>query len=160
MIKADELRDFRPGVRVRDGSSITLESVKSAIEECAQGMGIPVAFYSEQVKAGGFFNSTVEDCIVVYHPDHQNDYFKFCIRVSHQGTYAFVTVNDFGQSKQIGKAAHAEAAKEDRKGKSMSYKVGSMIGSGIATLGRNKQKLEEEQMYYHCISDIFDDLMS
>lgn len=123
-------------------------------------MGVPVAFYNEQVKSGGLFNSSVEDCIVMYHPEHQNDYFKFCIRVGRQGTYAFVSVNDFGQSKQMAKADRAEFAKQDRKGKSMSYRVGSMIGSGIANIGKSKQKLEEEQRYYQCVFDIFDEIIS
>lgn len=140
MIKADTLREFRPSVRYKDGNGITLQTVQEAIKDCAQGMGVPVAFYNEQVKSGGLFNSSVEDCIVMYHPEHQNDYFKFCIRVGRQGTYAFVSVNDFGQSKQMAKADRAEFAKQDRKGKSMSYRVGSMIGSGIANIGKSKQK--------------------
>lgn len=160
MIKADTLREFRPSVRYKDGSGITLQTVQSAIKDAAQGMGIPVAFYAEQVKSGGLFNSSVEDCIVMYHPEHQNDYFKFCIRVGRQGTYAFVSVNDFGQSKQMAKADRAEFAKQDRKGKSMSYKVGSMIGAGIANIGKSKQKLEEEQMYYQCVFDIFDEIIA
>lgn len=76
MIKADELREFRPVVRYRDGNQITLQTVQEAIKDCAQGMGIPVAFYTDQVKSGGMFNKTIEDCIVLYHPEHQYDYFK------------------------------------------------------------------------------------
>ena len=93
MIKADELREFRPVVRYRDGNQITLQTVQEAIKDCAQGMGIPVAFYTDQVKSGGMFNKTIEDCIVLYHPEHQYDYFKICVRVSHQGSYAFVYGN-------------------------------------------------------------------
>lgn len=55
MIKADELREFRPVVRYRDGSNITLQTVQEALKDCAQGMGIPVAFYNDQVKSGGMF---------------------------------------------------------------------------------------------------------
>lgn len=73
MIKADELREFRPVVRYRDGSAITLRTVQDAIKDCAQGMGIPVAFYNDQVKSGGLFNKTIEDCIVLYHPEHQKN---------------------------------------------------------------------------------------
>lgn len=160
MIKADVLGEFRPSVRYKDGDGITLQVVQDAIEECAQTMGIPVAFYDEQVKSGGLFNSAVEDCIVLYHPEHRNDYFKFCIRVGRQGTYAFVSVNDFGQSKQMAKAERAEFAKQDRKGKPMSYKMGSIIGAGIANIGKSKQKLEEEQMYYQCVFDIFDEIIA
>lgn len=160
MIKADELREFRPQVRYQNGEGITLRTVQEAIKDCAMKMGIPVAFRGDQVKSGGFFNSSVEDCLVMYHPEHEKDYFKFCIRVKHQGMYAFVMINDFGQSKQMKKANTAEFMKQDRKGQSMSYKVGSMIGQGLRTLGKSSQKLEEENMYYQCVFDIFDEIVS
>ncbi len=160
MIKADELREFRPQVRYQNGEGITLGTVQDAIKDCADKMGIPVAFTNDQVKSGGLFNSSVEDCIVMYHPEHERDYFRFCIRVKHQGVYAFVSINDFGQSKQMNKAAYAENYKADRQGKDMSYKIGSMIGQGIMTLGKSKAKLEEEQMYYQCVFDIFDEIVS
>lgn len=97
---------------------------------------------------------------MLYHPEHQYDYFKICVRVSHQGSYAFVSAMDFGTSKQMKKAGQAEAYRADRKGKSMSYKVGSMIGQGLTSIGRSKSKLEEEQNYYACIIDIFDEIVS
>lgn len=160
MIKADNLREFRPSVRYKDGTGITLQTVQDALTTFAQEMGIPVAFHKDEVKSGGLFNSSLEECLVLYYPDHLDDYFNFCIRVSHQGSYAFVSVNDFGKSKQVSKAAYAESYKADRRGKKMSYKVGSMIGQGIMTIGKNKQKLEEEQMYYQCIGDLFDDIIT
>lgn len=160
MIKADDLRDFRPDVRYKDGADITLQSVQIAIKSCADEMGIPIEFYTDQVKSGGLFNSSVEDCIVLHHPEHANDYFKFCIRVRYQGTFAIVSVNDFGQSKQIKKATQAEFGAEDRKGKSLSYKVGSKLTEMVLTAGRDKQKKEAEEFYYQCIFDIFDELIS
>ena len=160
MIKADELREFRPQVRYQNGEEITLNTVQDAIKDCAMKMGIPVAFRGDQVKSGGLFNSSVEDCLVMYHPEYERDYFKFCIRVKRQGVYAFVSINDFGKSKQMNKAIYAESYKADRKGQPMSYKVGSMIGQGIMTLGRSKAKLEEEQNYYQCVFDIFDEIVS
>lgn len=159
MIKIDELRDFRPTVRYTNGQDVTLLTVQYAIKDCADGYGIPVAFYDDQVKSGGMFNKTVEDCIVLYHPDHKNDYFKFCIRVTHQGNYAFVSIMDFGASKQMAKAAQAEACRKDRAGQSMSYKVGSLIGQGLTTIGKSKAKLEEEQNYYACIMDILGEIV-
>ena len=160
MIKADNLRNFRPTVKYKDGRDITLKVIQNAIKDAAKEIGIPVTFYTDQVKSGGFFSADYEDCLVMYHPEHEYDYFKFCIRVSYQGTYAFVSVCDFGQSAQLAKVERAEFAKQDRKGKSMSYKVGSMIGQGLANIGKSKQKLEEEQMYYQCVMDLFDELLA
>lgn len=160
MIKADELREFRPTVRYQNGEGITLSTVQEAIKDCAMKMGIPVAFTSDQVKSGGLFNSSVEDCIVMYHPEHERDYFRFCIRVKRQGMYAFVSVNDFGKSSQMAKADRVEFAAADRKGKPMSYKLGSLATQGLMNIGKSKQKLEEEQMYYQCVFDIFDEIVS
>jgi len=160
MISVDVLREFRPIIRYPDGSSITLYAVQNAITERAKEMGLPIAFYQDQVKSGGMFNKVIEDCIVMYHPAHPNDYFKFCIRVSHQGSYAFVNIMDFGSSKQMSKAGQIAAYKEDRQGQSMSYKVGSLIGQAFASIGSNKAKLEEEQNYYSCITDLLDEIIS
>ena len=106
------------------------------------------------------FNKKIEDCIVMYHPEHRNDYFLFCIRVQQEGNLAFVAVNDFGASKQMDKFARAEYAKQDRRGKDMSYKIGSMIGSGIRNIGKSKQKLEAEQNYYDAVQYILDQVIS
>lgn len=160
MIKVDELREFRPQVRYQNGEGITLMTVQEAIKDCAMKLGIPVAFRGDQVKSGGLFNSSVEDCLVMYHPEHERDYFKFCIRVKRQGVYAFVSINDFGQSSQMNKASRAEFGAADRKGKSMSYKITSLATQSVMNIGKNPQKLEEEQMYYQCVSDIFDEIVS
>lgn len=160
MIKADDLREFRPIFRYPNGEGITLQTVQESIEDAAEKMGIPVDFYPTDVKSGGRFKPTFEDCLIMFHPDHQFSYFRFCIRVKRQGVYAFVSVNEFGESEQMKKSNLSEFMQNDRKGKDMVYKVSSMIGQGIRTLGVNKQKLEDEINYYQCILDLFDEIIS
>ena len=160
MIKIDELREFRPAVCYKDGTDVTLQTVQDAITCCAQDRGIPIATYTDQVKSGSILNKTIEDCVVLYHPEHRSDYFKFCVRVNHQGNYAFVSVMDFGTSKQMKKESQTEAYRQSRKGQSMSFKMGSLIGQGLTSIGKSKSKLEEEQNYYTCITDIFDEIIS
>ena len=163
MIKADSLREFRSPVRYRDGASVTLATVQDAVKDAAMQMGIPVAFKSDQVKSGGLLSSTVEDCVVLYHPEHEKDYYNICIRVSHQGNYAFVTVNDFGKSRLEDNAGSRDFLKDTMKHGSGAEKVGALIGAGARRLimgGANKQKLEQEQQYYACLIDIFDDIVS
>lgn len=67
MIKADELREFRPVVRYRDGNQITLQTVQEAIKDCAQGMGIPVAFYTDQVKSVIFVDYGFKKSFIINH---------------------------------------------------------------------------------------------
>lgn len=58
------------------------------------------------------------------------------------------------------KFARSEYAKQDRQGKSLSYKIGSVIGSTVRNLGKNRQKLEEEQRYYDSIQHVLDQVIS
>lgn len=73
----------------------------------------------------------------MYHPEHLDDYFKFFLCWL-SGTYAFVYVNDSVQSKQMAKSNHAEFIKQDFKGNSMPYKVGSMIRTDIDNINKSK----------------------
>lgn len=167
MIKEDELQDYMPELRIQNGNGITLSVIQKAIQDCADKYGIPVAFCNEQIKAGGLFKSKVDDCIVVYHPEHMKDYFKYVIKITNQGTYAFVSVREYGESKQLNKAYRRELSKQGVKnyikGNPDDYNatgkaIGQAIGGFIGSLGKNKQKLEEEERYYKCLDDIFSEV--
>lgn len=56
-----------------------------------------------------------------------------------------------GNSKQMKKFATAEALKTNRKGKSLSYKIGNAAVGSLFLLGKSKNKLEQEQNYYDTI---------
>lgn len=169
MIKEKELREMRPQIRYKDGLEVTLQSVQEALLEAAGQVGLPVAFYTDQVKYGGMIGGSTEDCIVLYHPEHQKDYFKVCIRVKKQGSYAFVSVNDFGTSRLLGNEGSHEYMvssvknfwkDKDNDGTEM---IGAVVGAGVRRLvkgGRNSQKLEEERNWYTMVSDLFDDVIS
>lgn len=163
MIKEKELREMRPQVRFKDGQGITLQTVQNALQDCAQANNIPVAFKADQIKFGGMIGGSVVDCIVLYHPEHENDYFKIAIQVRHQGNYAFVLVNDFGTSRLLGNEGSHDFLMQTLKNGSGSEKVGALIGAGIRRMvkgGRNSQKLDEERNWYAMVSDIFDEIIS
>jgi len=162
MIKEKDLREMRPNVRYQNGESITLQTLQNALQDAANAHGIAVAFYADEVKYGGLIGGGTEPCLVLYHPEHEKDYFKVCIRVKKQGNYAFVSVNDFGQSRQLNNASCQDFRKDVYKNGSMSEKIGAAIGGGIRNLivgGTNKQKLEEEQMWYAIVGDMFDEIV-
>ena len=163
MIKEKDLREMRPQVRYRNGQNITLQVLQNAIRGCAQENGIPVAFKSEQIKYGGLIGGNVVDCIVLYHPEHGTDYFNIAIQVKHQGNYAFVSVNYFGNSRLLGNLGSREYLANTLKNGSDADRLGALIGAGIRRVvkgGHNSQKLEEEQNWYSMVSDIFDDIIS
>lgn len=154
MIKGEELRNFMPEIRFENEESLNLGVIQNTIRLAADSLGVPIAFRDEQVKSGGFFDLVLEDCVVMYHPAHENDYFKFCIRVKRQGNFTFVIINDFGRSKQVDKAYAAEDAQKIREGKDLPFQIGSRIAETLFTLGRNKRKLEDELRYYDFLTEI------
>ena len=160
MIKENQLREFRPTVRYSDGENLTLQFIQEVIEEQAAKYHIPVAFYNDVVSSGGFLKNSSEECIVMHHPDHKDDYLKYCIRVNKQGTYAFVKIDLFGRSKQIKKESYAYGYKKARKGQTISNKILLSVAQGIMTLGLDKQKLEYEMNYNQMIRDLFDEIFS
>lgn len=159
MIKIDELNAFLPAYKYEVDGEINFQVVINSIKETAEKYNIPVGFYDDQVKSGGMFSREIEECIVVFHPEHQTDYFKFCIRIKHQGVFTYIYTDVFGSSAQMDKFARAEMAKQDRKGKTMSYKVGSMIGSGLRNMGKSRQKLEEEEIYYDTLKYVLSEAL-
>jgi len=152
MLKSKDMAEFRPTYRYNNGDGITLQSIQEAIQSAAQNYGIPVAFESEQIKAGGMFNSTTDDCLVIYHPEHPKDYWKFCATIRRQGTMAFVDIFIFGYSKLKGKEGAVQGATQNSGG------ITKAIVGGL--FGPNKQKMQAEDDYYGAITTIFDEMVS
>lgn len=151
---------MRPNVNYRNGRDVTLPAIQQALRNAADSHGISVAFRNDEVKYGVFGGK--EPCLVLYHPAHEKDYYNVCIRVKHEGNYAFVSVNDFGTSTQIGNAGSKDYLKETMKNGDGWTKAGALLGAGVRRLvkgGVNKQKLEEEQRWYAVIIDLFDEIL-
>lgn len=93
--------EWCPQVRFPDGNNVNLRILREAIQNEADENGIPVAFREDTLKVGGPFSKQVEDILVMYNPDHANDYLTFVIRVQHMGKYAFMHVYNMGGSKNF-----------------------------------------------------------
>lgn len=162
MILGKNLVDIRPQIRIQQGGEVTLEAIERKLHQIANGMGVPMSFAHDKVQFGGLIGSLVgsniEECLTVCNPSHPSDYFNYAIRVKHQGVYAFVSIQSFGSSRQLKKEAIAENYKQDRRGKALSYQIGSRLGQAVATIGKNAQKIEEEKNWYAMANDVFDQL--
>ena len=60
--------------------------------------------------------ANVEDCIVLFHPDHKRDYFTFAIRVAHRGSSAIISIDGFGRSKLMKADESRQRMEENAKG--------------------------------------------
>lgn len=159
MIKEKELSSVNQ-IRFRNGDNITLEALQEALTDKADSYAIPVAFRNDQVRYGSIISSNIVDCLVLYHPNHVKDYYNYVLKLTRQGRYAFLDVSMSGRSSQLGKEASSENVKTLLgMGNLSAYGKGAVVGSLIASIGKNKKKIEEERNWYTMVNDIFDDVV-
>lgn len=164
MIKEKELSSYRPDIQYMNGNGISLQSIQNILRDTAGKYQIPINFYYDQV--GGLL-SKKEECLVLFHPQHQKDYCKFVITIRKQGMMAFVSFKGYGSSKNIGKLSRGGSAKQDLATAIFSKDVnesaaalGRSLVNGVLSLGGNKAKKQEEQDWYSCINQIINEAVS
>ena len=139
----DLTTEWIPQVRFPDGNNVNLMTLREAIQNEADANGIPVAFKEDQLKSGGLFNKQIEDVLVMYNPEHANDYLRFVIRVQHMGKYAFMHVYNMGGSKNYRNSNIAAAGGA----RGTLTKIGGFFGGANA-------KLQAEEQYYTILVDV------
>ena len=144
-------------IRFADGAGITLNHVANAVQNKANELGIPIAYYKDRVKFGGRFGGSIDDCLVFHHPDHKNDYFNYVVRVTSQGGYGFLAIEKTGVSKMGHKMAMSdkETRKEATRGESMAYKIAFNTTAKISSIGANRNVFDRECDWYNMVEDTF-----
>jgi hypothetical protein len=132
-----------------------LSVLQSVLTKTAGKYQIPIAFKTDEIKAGGLLNSTKMDCLVVHHPQHYSDYFRYAVSIKRQGIMAYISINSFGRSNQAN--LHNIAA--NRAELMQQGKVGMSLLAGVVGMGKNKNKLEDENNYYTALEQIFDEAL-
>ena len=155
ILKEKELSEFRTPIHVGDATGLSLEQLKLDLEDCSQEMGIPASFEIGQVKTGNVFNSEQEDCIIMYHPQHEKDYYKFCFRLMWIGKSCKVWFYSFGRSKQLEKMYAYDQAVKGAMDRGASASSARIMGR-LFVHGVKQRKAEEEQMYYDTVNQVID----
>lgn len=131
-----------------DGENVYMENVQSLLENAFTRAGVPVVIQREPMK-NGLLGGT-EDSLVLYHPNHPRDYFRWAIVLRAQGNMGFVHIYQYGTSKLGAKAHGANALKSN----------GNSILGAISSIGCNKNKMAEEDNYYDAIASILADVFN
>lgn len=155
MLKEKDLTPERTDVfvKVAKGEKITLLEMRGRLKEASEDFGISVAFGEDQIQSGGAFSKTVQDCLTMYHPEHPDDYFRYAFTVRNQGNMYYMSGYYYGRSKQMKNANSAAMAKDNLKSAlAGNGGLGMAVLGGLMSLGGNKQKLQEEQDFYHAIA--------
>lgn len=147
MISASILKPIeKPSFYIREeGFTITLELIKEMFEKINnERYGLPISITYDQIKSGGFFNSSVEDCLLICNSIHPHDYFKYCITVKKQGKIATVTMTYWGTSTLTAQ----KNRQEERSGS-----IGGLLLNALKSVNENDYNVEYQ--YYDMLEQIF-----
>lgn len=182
-ISAKKMTPVRDPVRFMDGGNITYNDLKNALQSRIDEYGVPVAMDSGEISYG-IFSPSVE-CLTLYHPEHHNDYYDFCLIIKPLGKTCTIEAYSYGKSTQMSREAFAENTKVfDGSGvgnTALGLLSGGAIGAGFAigsavtgiakaggkaiakginALMRDPAALEQEKAWYDAIFSVFNDVIS
>ncbi|MDR2569494.1 MAG: hypothetical protein LBD23_04230 [Oscillospiraceae bacterium] len=144
MIDISDLREIHPVVCYSPkGDTVTFEAIKKLINRTAKAHGISISFDYDEVSSGEGDSIIIENCLVVFHPNHRNDFFNVIFRIRREGDKAFIFKSEYGNSAQLEKTyTLIDAAQDVEKSNSGSDNIDISL-------------LEAEQMYYRALMAIF-----
>ncbi|MDG3061962.1 hypothetical protein KTT66_02755 [Lacticaseibacillus casei] len=154
MIKENQLRQQLVRFKFHDSKGgLSLSSVQNALAANASAAQLPVAFATDELKTGGLFGSS-ESCLLMYHPEHPNDYFYYVFKMEKQAAFAFVTAYQAGQSAIFDKGARRENHIVDvfsGTGSSHSDFLEGLTRKGIKFLSGDKEKRKQAERDYYAL---------
>lgn len=180
-VRGKNLEEYLEPIRYADGANATLDDALAYIEEKAEEHSVDLVCEKGFAEYGNIFSFNHMDvpCIVLHHPAHSSDYFKFCITRKEMGNAAIFQVFTTGNSRQINKEQFQQNTQimdgSGALGASIGMLRGGAVGAGFAigsavtgiaktgvkaiakgvnALTMNKAALELEMEWYRCISTI------
>ena len=91
-IGINKLNPLEEVSNLRVKGQLTLEDFRKGFEAKAKELQIPIAFKSDQVKSG-CLGMTKQDCLTIFHPEHEKSWGKVCLRLTTQGVYTLADFN-------------------------------------------------------------------
>lgn len=152
MIYASELKPIeKPNYRIReDDTPITLAGIKSYFESYNnENYGLPIRISFDQIKSGGLFNSTLEDCLSIINVQHENDYFKYCLTLRKQGRIAMVAMTYYGQSALTGQ-------KNKQQEREQNGSLGGILMNLFSSVDETQYAAEYD--YYDMLEEMFSEM--
>lgn len=90
MIPLNELCEILPVYIYPKGDTVSFSAIQNFVSRVADDFNVPIAFAKDQIVRGILPEFIVEDCIVIYHPKHQKDYFKIVTCINRNNDTAHI----------------------------------------------------------------------
>lgn len=98
MYKRDELLNIRKAFRLLDENGMSIELLEGHAAEFSEQFGVPLAWEADQVDNGEAAKQPIQDCLVLFNPDHKDDYYKIVVDFEVPTKLAFLNASITGES--------------------------------------------------------------
>ncbi len=97
IIDMDKLQEISGTIRFLDASEARMEQLESNIYDAADYFGAPIELSEGKIECSG----DSIPCVVLSHPEYEDDFYCFCISRKEQGKTCVFQIYLMGKSKQI-----------------------------------------------------------
>ena len=125
------------------GDTVTFEAIKNSIGKEAKNWGVPVAFSFDEIASGNVGDYIIEDCLVVYNPEHKHDYISIVFRIRRDGDTAYIMKSEYGTSSRLTNTT--DVLDEAKK-----------LRNPLRQIVDDDKELEAEKRYYLALHSIFE----
>jgi len=143
-IESSELREIHPiYCYTPKGDTVTFNAIKDLVEKTAMTHDIPVAFEFGEIASGKNTTITLEDCLILYHPEHRHDYISFVFRIRRENDIAYISKNEYGTSQRV---SNTDDVLDEAK----------KLKNPPRQLIEDDKELEAEKRYYLALRSVFE----
>jgi len=141
MVDAAKLHEIHPiHCYSPKGDTVSFKAIRNLLEKTAKDFGVPIAFCLEEITSEDRGSLVIEDCLVVYHPKHRQDYYSVIFRIRRERESAFIQKNVYGRSLRFNPCDV--------------FKNGSQDGDTMESTIEDAE-YEAEKNYYRALQAIF-----
>ena len=94
MYNREELLNIRKSFRLLGPEGMSIEILEAHAAEFSEKFGVALAWEAGQIDNGG----ATQDCLVLYNPDHKDDYYKIVVDFEVPGMLAALSASITGES--------------------------------------------------------------
>jgi len=122
------------------GDTVSFEAIRDLVGKTARDFGVPISLFLDEIRTEDNGAIVIEDCLVVYHPEHRYDYFSIVFRIRRENESAFIQKNLYGKSLRLDRCE--------------AYGSDSQDEDIVDSITRNEEH-ESERNYYRAMQAIF-----
>lgn len=140
MIPLNELCEILPVYVYPKGYTVSFDAIQGFVSKVADDFNVPIAFVQNEIVSINLPKFVVEECLVIYHPDHQQDYFKIVIRINRDTDTAYIHKYIFGGNLRTNTGHNVTDTDKNK--------------SGVRKIKRDKS--DSENNYFAALKAIFE----